>query len=58
MLFDFSFLGVFSPPSSPPPQILNVLQNWIVEAFDLPTFFGMRFPEDEVCNLQDTQRVT
>lgn len=54
MLFDFSFLGVFSPPC----QILNVLQNWIVEAFDLPTFFGMRFPEDEVCNLQDTQPVT
>ena len=43
----------YIPPLSP---VLSVLQNWLVEVFDFPTFFGMQSPEDEVCNLQDTQQ--
>lgn len=40
------------------PEILNVLQSWIVAVFDVPAFFDVRSPEDVICDLQHTQPVT
>lgn len=54
----FSVTWIISGVNVCVSQILSVLQNSIVEVFDVPAFSDMRSPEDKRCNLEDTQPVT